>query len=94
MPECYSLNEREEQETWEKQQAAEKEAAQVTALVLAATAAREAKIQRMAETVYAAQFARLSYLATVDAHEDARATAVTWAKLVRDGKLSFPEFKP
>jgi hypothetical protein len=79
---------------WEKKQAAEKEAAQVWVAAKAEAEAREAQIQRIAEMMYAAQFARLSYIATVDAHEDARATAATWAKLVREGKLSFPEFKP
>jgi len=51
-------------------------------------AEREAKTQRRAVVMYVG----LSYLATGDAHEDARVTAATWAKLVRDGKIPLPEF--
>lgn len=58
------------------------------------TTEREAKIQRMAEMIYAAEFVRTYSFSNFQAAVFAKIRADKWARSARSGLCKLPEFKP
>lgn len=54
---------------------------------------REAKIQRMAEMIYAAELIDQGHLSLRSAACGANNLATDWARMVREGEIALPDFK-